>query len=136
MTRYAFILNSSVAKDRALSAIRKAPFGTRIELKAAKRTIPQSDKMWAILSDIAMHAEHGGRKYTPDIWKCIFLSALGRELQFIPALDGVGLIPYGNHSSDLSKEEMSNLIDFMGAWCAEHNITLHGESLPTKEAAV
>lgn len=127
MTRYAFVIHSTADRSRVSRAVAQAPYGTRIELKASKRSLPQNDRMWAMLSDIAMQKEHGGRKYTPDIWKCLFMSAAGRELQFIPALDGQGLIPYGNHSSDLTKEEMSGLIEFIFKWGAENDVKFHDD---------
>lgn len=125
MTRYAFVINSTAVRDRVQKAIAQAPFGTRVELKASKRSLPQNSRMWAMLSDIAMQKEHAGKKWTPDQWKVLFMSAVGRELQFIPALDGSAFIPYGNHSSDLSKEEMSNMIELMMQWGAENGVEFH-----------
>ena len=81
--------------------------------------------MWAMLTDISLQKEHNGRRYTPDQWKVIFLHACGRETQFIPALEGGGFIPWGMSSRDLSKEEMSNLIEFMMAWGTENGVTFH-----------
>lgn len=81
--------------------------------------------MWAMLTDIASQKEHAGRKYTPDQWKVLFMHACGREVQFIPALDNSTFIPWGQSSSDLSKEEMTNLIEFMFAWGAENSVTFH-----------
>ena len=105
--------------------IRAAPIGTRVTFKAHKRSTAQNDHMWAILTDIAAQKEHCGRKYTPDAWKVIFLAAIGQEVQFIPSLDGKTFIPWGQSSSDLSKKEMTDLIEFMMAWCAENDVVLH-----------
>jgi hypothetical protein len=81
--------------------------------------------MWAMLTDVSRQKEHMGRKYTPDQWKVIFLHAIGREVQFIPALDGQGFIPWGQSSSDLSVKEMTDLIEFMFAWGAENGVTFY-----------
>ncbi len=125
MTRYLLQLRSDLDRQRAQKAIWQAPAGTRVELKAAKRTLPQNDRMWAMLSDIAMQKEHHGRKYTPEAWKVIFMHALGRETQFVPALDGADPVPLGLSSSDLSKQEMSDLIDLIAAWGAENGVAFH-----------
>ncbi len=125
MTRHLIPLNSEEDRKRARTYINSAPPGTRVELKASKRSLPQNDLMWAMLTDIAAQKEHNGRKYAPDIWKLLFMDAFGREVQFVPSLDGKTVVPIGQSSSDLSREEMSNLIDFMGVWCAENSITLH-----------
>lgn len=80
-----------------------------------------------MLSDIAQQKEHGGRKYTPDQWKCLFMHACGREMQFVPSLDGTSFMPLGYRSSELTKEEMSALIECMFAWGAENGVTFHDQ---------
>ncbi len=125
MTRYLVVLNTQADREKATRYISAAPWGTRVELKAAKRSLPQNDRMWAMLSDIAAQKEHGGRKFTPDQWKIIFMAACGREVQFIPSLDGKTFIPWGQSSSDLSREEMTDLIEFMFSWGAENDVTFH-----------
>lgn len=127
MTRYLVILNTLTDRAKACEIIRHAPHGARVELKAEKRSHAQNDRMWAMLTDIAMQKEHNGRKYTPDQWKVLFMSACGREVQFIPSLDGKTFLPWGQSSSDLSKKEMTDLIDFMHAWGAEQGVVFHDE---------
>ena len=122
MGRALIVVRSAEDRARASSWAKKAPSGTRIEFKASKRTLPQNDRMWAMLTDVAQQAEHNGRRYTPDQWKVLFMHACGREVQFIPSLDGSTFIPWGQHSSDLSKEEMSELMEFIAAWGAEHGV--------------
>jgi hypothetical protein len=125
MSRHLLILNTPADRQRVAEYARKAPWGSRVEFKAEKRTLDQNSRMWAMLTDIATQKEHAGRKFTPDQWKVIFMHACGREVQFLPSLDGSTFIPWGQRSSDLSKEEMSNLIDFMAAWGAENSVTFH-----------
>jgi hypothetical protein len=127
MSRHVLTLYGAADRQRAHRYIGAAPFGTRVELKAAKRTLPQNDRMWAMLTDIARQKEHNGRKYTPDTWKALFMHALGRECPFVPALDGQGFLPLGYRSSDLSKGEMSDLIEFMLAWGAENGVEFHDQ---------
>jgi len=125
VSRYLITLRSAADRARAMRVIAAAPAGTRIEVKAAKRTLPQNDCMHAMLTDVALQKTHCGRKYTPDQWKVLFMHACGREVQFIPALDGSTFIPWGNRSSDLSKAEMSELLEFIISWCAQNGVTLH-----------
>ncbi|MGJ4997273.1 recombination protein NinB [Bradyrhizobium sp. HKCCYLS3077] len=110
--------------DRELAiqwANRAAP-GTRIEFKGPQRTVEQNDRMWAMLTDIARQKRLNGRRYSTDQWKVIFLHACGKEVQFVPSLDGSTFLPYGQSSSDLSVKEMSELIEFMFAWGAENGV--------------
>lgn len=122
MSRHLVTLTSPATRATAQRYVKDAPTGTRVEFKAAKRSLPQNDKMWASLSDVSRQKEHCGRKYTPNIWKCIFMHALGRECEFVTSLDGHEPVPLGWHSSDLSKDEMSQLIEFIQAWGAQNGV--------------
>lgn len=134
MSRALIILQSMADRAKAMDLIRRAPTGTRVEFKGAKRSLPQNDRMWAMLTDVAAQKSHNGRKYTPDQWKVIFMHACGREVQFLPALDGPGFIPWGQSSSDLSKGEMSDLIEFMFAWGAENGLVWSDPTQPAERS--
>ena len=122
MTRQYFVMWNSEMRRRAHQAIDAAPNEARVEVKDPKRTLPQNSRFWAMLTDVSRQYEHCGRKYEPDQWKVLFLSSLGREMQFAPSLDGRGFVPLGQSSSDLSVAEMADLITFMLAWGAENDI--------------
>ena len=126
MSRHLLTINAETDRTRARAYVDQAPPGTRIEFKASKRTLPQNDRMWAMLTDIAQQKKHCGRKYTPDQWKVIFLHALGRECEFIPSLDEKTFVPL-HSSSDLSKSEMSDMIELMMAWGTQNGVTFHDQ---------
>lgn len=130
MSRALLILRDGPVRQRAHRWVDALPEGTRVEFKQPKRTDEQNAKMWAMLTDIATQKEHCGQRHTPDTWKVIFLHALGRETQFIPALNGVGFLPIGQSSSDLSKSEMSDLIELMHAWGAENGVVFQDSAAP------
>ena len=125
MSRALIIIQSQADRNKAATWAQKAPYGARIEFREAKRTNEQNDRMWAMLTDVATQATHHGRRYSPDQWKVIFMAACGREVQFIPSLDGQTFIPWGQSSSKLSKQEMSELMEFIAAWGAENGVTFH-----------
>lgn len=135
MSRHLLVLHSAADRARATRYLAQAPAGTRVEFKAAKRSLAQNDRLWAMLTDIAAQKEHGGRKYTPDQWKALFMHACGREMQFVPTLDGTSFMPLGYRSSELSKAEMSELIEFMAAWGAENGVTFHDQAQAESAAA-
>jgi len=116
MSRALLRIDGPVSRARAANLLARVPEGTRIEFKGARRTLPQNDKMWAMLSEIARQKTHCGRRYTADNWKSIFMHAMGRETVFVPSLDGETFFPIGWRSSDLSKAEMSELIEFIQSW--------------------
>lgn len=132
MSRAVIVITGDASRQKAMHWAARAPVGTRIEYKEAKRTLPQNDRLWAMLTDVASQKEHAGRKYTPDQWKVLFMHACGREVQFIPALDNSTFIPWGQSSSDLSVGEMTELIEFIFAWGAENGVEFHE---PAQEAA-
>lgn len=120
--RHFLILSSQEIREKAARWVMGLPPGTRVEFKQPRRTLDQSARMWAMLGDIARQKQHCGRYYDAADWKVIFLHALGRETRFVPALDGAGFLPIGQSSSDLSKAEMSELIELLFAWGAQNGI--------------
>ncbi|WP_291869719.1 recombination protein NinB [Bradyrhizobium sp.] len=125
MSRATLVLVSPDVRDRATRWIAQAKPGTRVEFKEAKRSLPQNDRFWAMLTDVATQVVWHGRKLTPDDWKYIFLDALKREVRAVPNIDGTGFVNIGRSSSDLSKAEMSDLLELIAAFGANHGVTFH-----------
>lgn len=117
---HTLILSNPRAREAAHNLIDRAPDGYLCNINEPKRTDEQNDKMWAMLSDIS-RAKPMGRRHTPDDWKAILMNACGWECQFIEGLDGRPF-PQGFRSSNLTKSQMSNLIEFMLAFGAEHGV--------------
>ena len=132
MSRALIILQADADRQRAAAWAFKAPHGTRVEFKASKRTLPQNDRMWAMLTDVASQVPYHGLKLTPDDWKLVFLDALKREVRMVPNLDGTGFVNIGRSSSDLSKDEMTDLIELIFAFGAKHDVRFHD---PAEQAA-
>jgi len=124
MSRALTTLRTDDDRAKASLWIAKAPVGTRVEFKAPRRSIPQNDRLWAHLTDIANQAHWHGKKYSPNRWKMLFLDALKDEFEVVPNLAGTGIVDIGRSSSDLSKEEMSGLLAIIEAWCAQNGVTL------------
>ncbi len=122
MGRALITIRSNADRMRAVSWTQKAPYGTRVEFKATKRSIPQNDRMWAMLTDVARQLEWHGIKLTPDDWKLVFLDALKREVRMVPNIDGNGFVNLGRSSSDLSKQEMTDLIELIFEFGARHGV--------------
>ncbi len=125
MGRAAIVLRTDDSRRRALAWVRKAPDGTRVEFKAAKRTTDQNSKLWAALTEVATQLPWHGVKLTASDWKLIFLDALKRELRVVPNLDGTGFVNLGRSSSDLSKEEMGDLLTLIESFGASHGVAFN-----------
>lgn len=133
MSRALIILRGAADRARAIKWIAGAPYGTRIEFKATKRSIPQNDRFWAMLSDVASQLAWHGKKLKPDDWKLVFLNALKRETEIVPNIDGSGFVSLGQSSSDLSKNEMSELMEIIAAFGAEHGVIFHDQAAEQTE---
>jgi hypothetical protein len=55
------------------------------------------------------------------------MSACGWEVAFLPGLDG-RFLPYGYRSSQLTKKQMGDLMDFIESWGAENGVVWSGEA--------
>jgi hypothetical protein len=128
MSRAAIFIRGQDSRATAMKWVRLAPLNTLVQLKTASRTTDQNAKMWAMLSDIAAQKEHCGRKYSTHQWKALFMHACGQEISFLPSLDGSTFIPFGNSSSQLSKAEMSELIEWIQCWGAQNGVVFHDEA--------
>lgn len=122
MSRAQITLSGKYDRERAMKWIVQAPPGTRVIFKDARRSIPQNDKMWAMLTEIASQVEWHGQKLTPDDWKLIFLDALKRELRLAPNIDGTGFVNLGRSSSNLSKGDFADLLELIGMFGANHGV--------------
>lgn len=122
MTRYFVTIHSERDRERALKIISAAPFKTRVEVKAAKRSLPQNSKLWAMLSEVAEQVPWHGVRLRPDDWKFLFLDALKRELRIVPNIEGNGFVNLGRSSSDLTKDEMGDLIELIHQFGANHDV--------------
>ena len=125
MSRALIQIHNDESRKRAVEWVHKAPPETVIEFRRVRRSTPQNARLWAMLTDVAEQATLRGKLYKADQWKVIFMQALGREMKALPTLDGRTWFPAGYSSSKLTKDEMSDLIDFMHAWGAENGVTFN-----------
>lgn len=95
---------------------------SRITFKGPARSLPQNDKLWAMLTDVSQQRDHHGLKLTPDDWKHLFTAALRRELRLVPNLSGDGFVQLGGSTSQMDREELAELIEFIYAWGAQNGI--------------
>lgn len=124
MGRALVIIASAEDRSKLHNWIAKAPWNTRVEFKGPKRSVPQNDLMWSRLTEIAENVVWYGQKLSPDDWKDVFTASL-RKARVVPGLDSGSFVPLGMRTSDMSKEEMTALLDLMDAFAAEHDVTFH-----------
>lgn len=121
MSGQTVILGGDVQRTLAKRLIDRAPPNAVMNVREATRTLDQNAKMHAMLSDIA-RARPMGRVHTTEVWKCLFMDSCGFKPSWVPSLDCEGVINTGYRSSRLGKAQMSDLIEAMHAFGAEHNV--------------
>lgn len=107
-------------REAAIAAVYEAPLGSVVTISPPPQSWEQQKKMWAMLHDIS-RAKPLGRDLPAESWKFIMMRALGYETQFELDLQGRPF-PVGMSSKDLGKKGTSDLIEFMYAFGAEHNV--------------
>jgi len=107
-------------RQHAARVLGQAPNGYVMTIAEPKRTLDQNALMWALITEISKAKLLGIRK-TPDDWKALLMHAAGSECQFETGLDGRPF-PVGFRTSKLTKSQMSNLIEWIYAFCAEHGL--------------
>ena len=122
MSRALLVLTNQGVRDKAIGWIKKAPDGVRVTFQDAKRTLPQNDRQWALLTAVADQLDWNGRKYSTADWKDYFMLSLKGE-EWMPDEDG-GWVPIGLSTSRLSKDEHSKLTALIEAFCARQGVDL------------
>lgn len=126
------VLWSDEIRKRAVDWIMAAPKESRLVLKPPKRTLPQNDKLHAMITDVAKQRTHAGMKLSMIDWKRLFTAGWRNDLRLIPNLAGDGLIQVGERTSELTVAECADLIEFIQAWGANNGVVFSG---PEDEAS-
>ena len=85
-------------------------------IKKNRRSVGQN----SLLSDISHQVEWHGEKMSKKDWKWVFTAAIRRQ-RMVPGVDG-GMVFLGEPTSGMSKQEMSDLIELVYAFGAEHGV--------------
>lgn len=125
------LMNSLWPKVKeALAAGRKLT----LEVKDASKSREQEEKYHAIIGDIAKQAQHMGSKWSSEDWKRLLVDKFMREhwqtdLTIIPNLDSTGIVQLGIQTRKFTKEQASEFVEFLLAWCADNGIELNEKTL-------
>jgi len=109
----------------ALAAGRKLT----LEVKDASKSREQEEKYHAIIGDIAKQAQHMGAKWDAESWKRLLVWQFCKDKQIdagriVPSLDMTGVVQLGQQTRKFTKEQASEFVEFLLAWCAENGIEL------------
>ena len=121
-----FILAHPIARQRAIDAVKQAPDGFVITVAEPRRSLEENALLHAMLGYISEHQTWAGAKHDTETWKRLLVAAWCRatnqHVAILPALDGHGVDIVFRRTSQLSRKECSDLIEFIYAWGAENDI--------------
>jgi hypothetical protein len=117
-----FYLGGPFSRQKAKEAIERAPHGYIAEIRERKRSDDQNRILHALVDDIRAQVE-GADKWSREEWKLRFMNALRNETRFLPELDGNGVFPVGQKTSDLSVSQFSALVDLIYEWGGRNGVT-------------
>jgi len=105
-----------------------APADTVVTFSEPKRSGEANAAFHALCGEIAQAHLWHGLKLDTEAWKRIFVEAWSRtegkpQGRLVPSLDGRGIVALGIQTRSLSKADMSDLIEFVSAWAAEHEVS-------------
>lgn len=110
---------------RWLKAMLIAGHKMRLEAGKATRSSEQNAAMWAMLTDISRQLEWpvNGKmaKLDPEDWKHIISGGLTREQRIAQGING-GWVVLGQRTSKMTKAEMSELLELIQAFGAQHGV--------------
>jgi len=127
MSRHVITLANDRLRLVAIEHVRRAKPMSRVEFLGEKRSSNQNAAMWAMLSDLAEQLRWNGQQMTADDFKLVMLDALRRErkheMRIVPNSDMTGWLDISStHSSDLSREEMRDLLTIIRAFGDQHGV--------------
>lgn len=118
-----FILAHAEARQRAANAVLSAPEGYAVRVGESTRNLDQNARLHALLTEISESRQWAGQSWDVDTWKRLLTAAWMRTRneapKLLPAIDGNGIEVIYQRTSQLSKRECAELMDYIEAWNAE-----------------
>jgi hypothetical protein len=97
------------------------PDGTTVEFRAPRRSGDQNNLMWSLLGQISKSVDWYGQKLTSEDWKDVLTASL-RRTRVVPGIDVGTFVPLGMRTSQMTKEEISDLLELIYAFGAERGV--------------
>jgi hypothetical protein len=98
-----------------------------ITAKEESRSLAQNSLLHALLTEIAETRDWAGSRRSVECWKRLFVAswcrAKGESVEVLPALDGNGIDVVFRRTSEMSKAEVSDLVEYIHAWHAQQETT-------------
>lgn len=97
------------------------PLGTTVEFRSPRRSLDQNALMWSLLGQISKQVDWYGQKLSSEDWKDVLTASL-RRTRVVPGIDVGTFVPLGMRTSQMTKDEISELIELIYAFGAQHDV--------------
>ena len=92
------------------------------------RSSEQNAALHAVIGDIASQKQWANQTLDIETWKRLLVAAwaraTGERVSMYPALDGHGIEVLYRKTSRLSKQECSELLEFVQSWAIDNDVRL------------
>lgn len=95
--------------------------GTTVEFRSSRRSTDANALMWSLLGQIAKQITWHGQKLTAEDFKDLCSASL-RRYHLVPGIDPGTFVPLGMRTSQMTKEEMADLIELVVAFGTEQGV--------------
>ncbi len=123
----------TVIMNRAWQAVQKGLQAGPVvmSLGRKKRSLDQNAKLWVLLTEVSRQVDWYGEKLKPEDWKHVFTAALTKQ-KAVPGIDG-GFVVLGQSTSQMNKQQFSELIEVIYAFGANQGMTWSEPALQVYE---
>lgn len=115
MSRNAVEIKTQADRNLIARWAQNVPVGTTFEVRSARRSTDANAMMWSLLGQIAKQVTWHGQKLTAEDFKDLCSASL-RRYHLVPGIDPGTFVPLGMRTSQMTKEEMADLIDLIVAF--------------------
>lgn len=95
--------------------------GTVVEFRKPTRSTVQNALLWSCLADLSKQVNWYGQYLSAEDWKDVLTASL-RHCRVVPGIDKGTFVPLGMRTSQMTVPEMSELIELLYAFGAEHGV--------------
>jgi hypothetical protein len=121
MSRAVVQISSDLDRRKVATWAGNVPVGTTVEFRAPRRSTDQNALMWSLLGQISKHVDWYGQKLSSEDWKDVLTASL-RRTRVVPGIEAGSFVPLGMRTSQMTKQELADLIELIYAFGAEHGV--------------
>jgi hypothetical protein len=114
-------IKSELDRRKVVTWAGNVPIDTTVEFRAPRRSNDQNNLMWSLLEQISKGVIWYGQKLSSEDWKDVLTASL-RRTRVVPGIDAGSFVPLGMRTSQMTKQELAELIELIYAFGAEQNV--------------